>query len=282
MARASLRAMRGHFFRLTSLASLIASVAVPAAAIAAPKPWLPVGKWGFDTAKERCATAHNFASGDKSFVLGITLTPMWDSADLQLVVPGKYSGIWLDEVRLSAGQLRKRDTARVSSSAKPNHTLYEIAVSRAELNQIATAQSMAISSSEFRAQIPMQGMQEALTALDRCMSDLLQRWGLSKADQSRLAQFPKPEKGLKNYVSSIDFPVSAENRLAVGAIEARVAIAADGSPSNCTILRSSGHADLDAMTCKVALRPRYNPATDRNGNPMASPFYFKITWTIGR
>ena len=170
----------------------------------------------------------------------------------------------------------------VAASAKKDHTLYEISVSRAEIREIALAQSVTIAAPKFAAEVPVEGMEGVLARLDQCMSDMLARWGISKQDQARLAQFPRPEKGLNNYVSSIDFPVSAENRGAVGAIEARLTIAADGSPSNCIIIRSSGHADLDAMTCKVALRPRYNPAIDHDGRAMASPFYFKITWMLER
>jgi TonB family protein len=268
--------MRAWYFLLA-----VALFASPASA--APKDWQPVGKWSFDTANSRCAAARFYSAGGKEVVLGITVSPTSDSGNLQFAIPRKFGGIWFEEMKIEIGGRRiKNKSAITSASAKAGHMLYDIGISRDELSWFSTAQTILISTDRFDADLPIQQAQQVLASLDNCTSDLLARWGLSRQDQARVAEYPKPEKPIHKYATSLDFPDSAVNRLAVGAIEARVTVGIDGMPSNCTIVRSSGHPDLDKATCKIAGRSRFKPAIDREGKPMVSPYHFKVAWVLGR
>jgi len=53
----------------------------------------------------------------------------------------------------------------------------------------------------------------------------------------------------------------------------------DGSVSECHITRSSGLADLDALTCRLMeQRYRYKPSYDEDGRPVRSIVYHNFTW----
>ena len=61
----------------------------------------------------------------------------------------------------------------------------------------------------------------------------------------------------------------------------RVSYDASGKPTGCDITSSSGHADLDAETCKLVMRrARFDPAKDRAGNPSGGSFSSRIKWVI--
>ena len=260
---------------------LVFAALIASPSSAAPKQWLPAGKWAFDTKGERCAAAHGFRSGNKLVTLGFSLRPMSDGVTLLFEVPGQVMGIKIEDAKLRIGDRRlPQDSGTAGPSSKPRHILYEFNVSRSQLAELAGAQRLSLNTPRFDADLPVTGWTGAEATLQQCLSNLLARWGLSKEDQSRIVQNPAPERNLHTYVSDIDYPDGAVLRRAVGMIEARVMVAADGTPSDCHIVKSSGHADLDAMTCKVAVRPKFKPAIDREGKPMASPYYFKISWLM--
>ena len=58
---------------------------------------------------------------------------------------------------------------------------------------------------------------------------------------------------------------------------------ADGRITSCDVTASSGHADLDAETCKlIQRRGRFNPGKDRAGNPVGGSYSNRIRWQIPR
>lgn len=73
---------------------------------------------------------------------------------------------------------------------------------------------------------------------------------------------------LRTLFSADDYPASALRNGEQGAVQARLSIDADGRVSECSIIRSSGHASLDAATCNILQRrARFLPAHNANGNP---------------
>ena len=102
---------------------------------------------------------------------------------------------------------------------------------------------------------------------------------MSLEAQATLVSFPAPFAA--HYFRSEDYPSGALDRSAVGSIEARVTVGTDGRVRDCHILQSSGHKDLDAITCaNYVKRARFEPARDRSGKPLVSPYVYKVTWRV--
>jgi protein TonB len=76
-------------------------------------------------------------------------------------------------------------------------------------------------------------------------------------------------------------PTDADNRQGQlsGTVEVQVTVEPDGQVSNCTAIRGSGNAGLDAMTCRlVRERARFNPAFNAQGRPVSSQAYTTFVW----
>lgn len=87
-----------------------------------------------------------------------------------------------------------------------------------------------------------------------------------------------PLTNASTWFSPDDYAVSALHNNEQGAVRFALDVAATGAVTGCRIVESSGHADLDAQTCSSALlNPRFKPAVDSAGTPMASIF---VRWTI--
>lgn len=78
-----------------------------------------------------------------------------------------------------------------------------------------------------------------------------------------------------------DFPVPEGGRQARRGNEVivKVTVGTDGRARNCSIYQPSRDAEADRITCALVVeRLRFKPATDRRGNPVAAPFYWKQRW----
>lgn len=78
-----------------------------------------------------------------------------------------------------------------------------------------------------------------------------------------------------------DFPVPPGGRSARQGNEVivRVMVGTDGRARDCSVFRPSPDAEADRITCQlVEGRLGFRPAMDREGNPVAAPFYWRQRW----
>ena len=86
-----------------------------------------------------------------------------------------------------------------------------------------------------------------------------------------------------NWVNSNDYPSAALRDDREGTATFSVTVGTDGRVESCTITGSSGHIDLDAMTCNnVSRRARFQPATDEGGNAIRGEYTNRVNWQIPR
>lgn len=79
-----------------------------------------------------------------------------------------------------------------------------------------------------------------------------------------------------------DYPDAAGDVGAEGTVVVRLNVGADGRASGCRVTSSSGNADLDATTCRLAeQRFRYAPARNARGEPVADVAGWSQDWWIG-
>jgi len=95
----------------------------------------------------------------------------------------------------------------------------------------------------------------------------------------------KPVQGGANVptvFSYDDYPEEAVRNGWQGDVVVEVTVSADGLPTDCDIVRSSGHKVLDDATCRIVIRrARFKPATDPNGHPIADRVIIPpIRWRI--
>lgn len=81
--------------------------------------------------------------------------------------------------------------------------------------------------------------------------------------------------------SAADFPVPAGGRQARfgTAVTVYMTVTPEGRAINCRVVRPSPDREADAIVCRLAeQRFRFRPATDSNGNPVASTYGWRQEW----
>ena len=76
-----------------------------------------------------------------------------------------------------------------------------------------------------------------------------------------------------------DFPRNRDGPQSGSSLTAYFDVGADGRARNCRVIRSSGHPERDAITCRlIEKRFRYEPARDANGQRVADVAGWRQEW----
>lgn len=87
---------------------------------------------------------------------------------------------------------------------------------------------------------------------------------------------------LRGRIDGDDYPRAAYEARAQGITYVRFTVARDGRIKDCAVTRSSGHPELDAVTCRLILRRFvYRPARDAEGRPVEEVVRGQQDWDLG-
>lgn len=76
-----------------------------------------------------------------------------------------------------------------------------------------------------------------------------------------------------------DYPADALNQRRGGVVTVRLLVSRAGMVDSCDVVQSSGHADLDAVSCRLmGERGRYEAARDSSGRRIASQVMRQVVW----
>jgi protein TonB len=87
---------------------------------------------------------------------------------------------------------------------------------------------------------------------------------------------------IRGSIRGSDYPRAALERRIGGTVFLRFIVAPNGRVSACAVTRSSGSAELDAITCRLIMsRFRYRPARDAAGRAIADIIRGQHVWEVG-
>lgn len=77
------------------------------------------------------------------------------------------------------------------------------------------------------------------------------------------------------------YPADAKRAGVQGRTAMRLSVDVNGAVTDCRVAQSSGSDDLDAVTCRLAIRDiRFAPARDQLNRPVASIFPLAVRWEL--
>lgn len=90
-----------------------------------------------------------------------------------------------------------------------------------------------------------------------------------------------PARRIAGALNDRDYPREAEDAGLTGTVGISFRVRTDGRVDRCAVVRSSGHALLDGLTCRLFTdRFRFRPATDAAGAAVESTLQTSFTWGI--
>ncbi|MEM6828791.1 MAG: energy transducer TonB [Pseudomonadota bacterium] len=124
-------------------------------------------------------------------------------------------------------------------------------------------------------------MKEPIEALNTCTDDLLKDWGLDPAKHKSYR--PVVFRNLRGITKTIqaNYPRAALLKGQSGIVWMRVTVEADGTASDCRLEKTTQADSLESPACKTVMRSgRFDPAVDKDGNPIRSFYATSITYSL--
>ena len=241
----------------------------------------PSGKWVVDFSETGCIASREYSVGSGNWAIGLEPVPATSKTSLLLLVPDGSPRF--DDARISVGGAKISSTGMtLRGSDTRQRRLYASELQSDELERLQRAERLTISLEDRDFPFAVETLDDLMPVLERCVSQFFERWGFSQERQTKLATYPVPKKELLRYLTSYDYPSSALQRGAMGAVDILLMIGTDGRPTSCTVTQSSGHQDLDEASCEVFVqRARFDPARDKAGQPMEAPYTVQLRWQLG-
>lgn len=256
---------------------MLLALALSTATLAA-EPWTAKDKWSVEYAANECLAMRRYNDGSRNIVVVVSPSPASGDALLKFVVadPKRLPGEI--EVRVAGVSIRSRFAGAIGVNAS-NERVYSVLLHADEVDRLLNTGKLAIKSGPLQAELTLTSVDRIKALLDSCEADLLKRWGFP--DAANLSAYATPDRSIVSYIGSNDYPGDAISERAMGTTRAMVTIGPDGTASNCRLLQSAGHASLDKATCTILLkRPRYTPARNAAGQPVAAPVISAIRWVL--
>lgn len=250
---------------MRSLPIIIAALFV--SAHASPQMPKPTAKWVLNYAPTHC-TLHRERIGEQP---GVAFQTRPAAIEHELLVFLKPTGGRLDRTKgtLTAGAVSGEERpVDVGQPKGLEHQLIQTTITPEELARSSNAGTLRLTLQDKpEVSIPLAGMTKALDALRTCEGDLAKRWGIALD----WIVPPKPDVPLQSLFRDDDYPFDAVEAGKRGKVRVLLSIDETGRVNGCRTIDSSGHPELDSVTCQVfRKRATFSPALDAQSKPLRS------------
>lgn len=238
-------------------------------------------KWLVDYAEDRCLASHAYQVGDQEWIVAIEPRPTTTETSVMIVAPPQAGNFGQARI-FTAGAPISAAGMSLDGVDAAGRRLYAAALSPAEYARLLSTGSLRVETLGRSVAFALDEVPAVQKQLDSCVQDLLSSWGLAPQQQANLTSFPITERGTDFYVRGEEAPAVSLKFGMSGKATVLVQVGSDGRAKECTVIRSSGDANLDVKTCRIFVdRARYHAARDRAGKAVEAPYVASIRWTKG-
>ena len=254
----------------SALIALIASSAIPPAAIAAPLQ--PGGAWALDYGATQCTAARTYATASGPVVLGIVPSLSGNSYRLIVNVP-RAGPSFARELAgsVDSGQRKLATPLLYYGSPGVAQSAYEARIPFTQLQQAGASGLVTLNVTDgdsYSFAVP--DMPALLDSLAKCTADLQQYWNLNAPTITTAAA---PANGdIAAFITRSDYPTEATRRQEMrGKVQYQVMVDEKGAVAGCDVLASSGIPTVDTTGCDVIKQQaRFTPARSSSGQAVRS------------
>jgi Gram-negative bacterial TonB protein C-terminal len=124
-------------------------------------------------------------------------------------------------------------------------------------------------------------LRKPIETLDKCVDDLLTRWGIDVEKHKTRKQAPVPTENPGRWILSYDYPLDMLNAGQPALVEFRLNVGTDGKPTGCHIQATTRPKEFDDAVCKSLMRrAEFQPALDADGKPLASYWRSRVRFEL--
>jgi hypothetical protein len=119
-----------------------------------------------------------------------------------------------------------------------------------------------------------------LSALNTCIDELLNHWGIDVEAHKTLTR-PATPRNVEEMGRRIPYPPKMLARRLPGIVNVRLNVDESGAVSGCHIQMELSDPAFESATCNTLLKAlKFDPALDKNGNPIASYWINRVYFRL--
>lgn len=277
--------------RIAAFFLAAAALVFPGAAQAETETFAPAGPWAIDYAEQSCRLMRNFSNGERSVTLKL------ERAELGPRLLLEIAGADLDYATRArttryrygpAGAEREGPLARLANAVQVGNAPlldgFEAANSwtewsyEAELAAAAGIEAVTVSGT-FGDEITLRlgAMREPVAALQACVDDLMNDWGIDAREQVSATRHAEPTSDPQDWLGKGDYPREMLRIGMGGFVRLRLLVDESGRATKC--IATASNQVLSNSTCLAVMeRASFTPALDEAGDPMTGLYIANVVY----
>ena len=285
---------------------LMVATVFPCVAIADETKLEPSDKWVLNYANDSCRLARTFGDGDDRVVLILDKFQPNDRMDLSLVGkriarhgvlkipvettfgPGLAAGGFGDAIIGVIGSDRdqilmigSRDLLNRPFVKKPG--VADEGAFRTTPEEEAAIEELRIRTSTRTLTLHTESLGQPMTAMRKCLSDLVRDWGFDPAEQTLLTKRAAPLNSPTEWFRAMKSLPRAFVNGQSAVIRFRLMVDSEGKVTKCFIQQATLSPEIAKVTCEMMLKgARFSPALDAHGKAVASYYTGPMRWLFLR
>lgn len=238
---------------------------------------IPQGDWSVQRTGSVCLASRTFLIDGAAVGVGLEPWPLGARTSVIIVEQSASQGVEIGSVAITRDSGGEPHVVYYSSwPAKGGHRLVRFSTANGDLGSLDTGGTVTIDRNGKELAIPLDGF--PLEAVQQCDAKGLAQLGVDMASERRIPT--PPQQPSHSAATPNDYPATAIRRGEQGIVDMILDVDQNGKVTNCQVANSSGYDDLDAVSCKTARRPRYEPARDAHGNSVAAHIFTQAVWSL--
>ena len=286
--------MRSFF---SSLPFVVAACALTTGSLVQAQPLKPSSKWHVDFADSQCVASRDYGTEGDPLFLVFKKPPIGDVLQIAIVrngfvrTPDQLAGeVAFDNFPPIEASILEYGVRKLSQRA---WMINLPTVDLAPLQKAMTIRIRSVPPNPKRGVRPTSGgpyseqafaMSETPTVLkllDECADDLQKVWNVWDENRDSVTLKKGPVGDLQRLFGPSDYPPAAQRNDISGTTTMIMLIDELGKVGDCTVVRTSGAASIDAQSCAVVReRGKFRPAIGLDGKPAKSAVSRSITWRL--
>lgn len=289
----------------TSVMLAATSLSLPSPALAAKEPLAlaPSSAWVMSYDAESCRLARSFGTGDQQVVAHFT--KFRPGTAMSVIITGKSLSAIANQtpfrVHFEPGAVAET-LHLVLFGDTPEGTRWQLTtalIAESELDEkkhgnertpwhaareaerAAEVRRFVVSAGRAPPLVLETGrLAEPMAAMDKCLDDLVTRWGFDPQVQRTLQRAPTPRGNPARWLGPDDYPRAALRNSQMASVTFRLGISAEGTVTSCAIESANSDPAFKEAVCKaMSRRARFDPAIDAAGLPVASYWGSSVAFT---
>jgi len=244
----------------------------------------PSGKWIAEFEDSMCVLSRRFGTGPGEATLAFRSTPGNQALTLYLIRPTsrRVEREGNAELVIEPSGTHAATHFTEGTSRDGTQRFAEMSILRSDLPDLATAKAISLRlGSDTPVRVRPDVIAAALKTQALCEDAVVKDWGYDPVVLRTLSKQPVPATSPQTWITNDDYPEEALRQHWSGTASLYLAVGPDGKVQRCAITQSSGQAVLDSAACAtLSRRARFEPALDKDGEPVAAPWASRFTWHL--